>query len=125
MHLIKQYWKPLLWTILILILCLMPKSVEPQPSWLTKIPHFDKLIHFGLYTVLGFLYYISNPRQSLLFFVLVCLYAFILGGSIELIQPCVGRSCELLDLVTDMLGIIIGSAFDYSIVKSRIRNFNF
>ena len=110
----KIHWQPLIWTILILVLCLMPKSAEPPPFWLSLIPHFDKIVHFGLYAVLGFLWYQSNKQKhSPLFFVLVFFYCFTLGGAIELIQPYVGRTKELMDLIADILGGIMGIACFY------------
>ena len=118
----KQYWKPIIWTIIILILCLLPKNVEPQPSWLTKIPHFDKIVHFGLYAILGFLWYLSHQKkQTTTFFLLIVFYAFILGGSIEIIQPFVGRSYELADLVVDILGCVGGICVYWGIMNNRNR----
>jgi len=109
MQFLKQFWKPLLWTIIILILCLMPKSVEPQPSWLTQIPHFDKIVHFGLYTILGFLFYLSKHQYSkVTYLLLVLFYAIIIGGLIEIIQPFVGRSKEFNDLLADIIGSLCG-----------------
>ena len=109
MDFIKKFWKPLAWTVIILILCLMPRSVEPQPSWLIQIPHFDKIVHWSLYAILSFLMYLSKQeKQKIVFFIINILFAFVLGGSIELIQPYVGRSKELMDLIADMVGSICG-----------------
>jgi len=123
MNLLKIYWKPIAWTIIIVILCLTPKSIEPQPSWLTKIPHFDKIVHFGIYTILGFLFYFSNKKdKTISFMVFVILYTLFLGGGIEIIQPLVGRSNELMDLISDLLGSSFGCAIFFT-TKNKITSF--
>jgi VanZ family protein len=87
----------------------MPKSVEPQASWLNKIPQFDKMVHFRLYAILSFLWYYSNSKKRRYeFFLFVVVYALFLGTAIELIQPSVGRSKEFLDLLADWVGCFAG-----------------
>lgn len=106
---IRKYWMPLVWTAIILILCLMPKSAEPEASWLTKIPHFDKIIHWGLYAGLAFFFFISNFKNNgIKFGIFVISYAILLGGVIEIIQPFVGRSNEWADLFADIFGCMCG-----------------
>jgi VanZ family protein len=101
----------------------MPRSVEPQPSWLTQIPHFDKFVHWSLYAVLSFLFYISKQeKQTIVFFIINILFAFVLGGSIELIQPYVGRSKELMDLIADMIGCFCGIPIYYIYQQSPPKN---
>ena len=117
---VKSHWQPILWTIIILVLCLMPKSAEPPPFWITLIPYFDKVVHLGLYTVLAFLWYHSYKlKHSKLFFVLILIYCFILGGAIELIQPYVGRTKEMMDLVADLLGSVLGIGCFYLILNLK------
>ncbi len=52
------------------------------------------------------------------FFTIVC--GLILGVIIEIIQSKVGRQFELLDIVSDGLGLVVGCAIGYQILKSYL-----
>lgn len=67
----------------------------------------DKLNHFLAFLVLAGLAHTGWPKaKPLLLFVLLTLF----GALIEVAQYAmnVGRSAELLDLVADMVGILVG-----------------
>ncbi len=102
-------WKPILTSVLILVACLMPKSMEPQPTWFNTIPYFDKIVHLALYAILGISFFWNKqPYERLKMTLFVLLYASLLGLSIEFIQPLVNRSCEMTDFVADLLGTVLG-----------------
>ena len=105
---ISQFYKTFIWTSVILILCLLPRSTEPTEFWLFKLPHFDKMVHIGLYSILGFIMMFDiNGKIKHAFFICVG-YSIFLGGIIELIQPLVGRTNELTDLCADFTGCLLG-----------------
>ena len=119
----KQFWKTILFSIIILILCLLPSSGTSHSR--LNIPHFDKILHFGFYFMLSviFVYEIrlnhvnrkkSNKSSSKFRkIVIVFLYCVVLGLLIEILQHYLiaSRSDDLLDLVADTLGAIFGIVF--------------
>ena len=83
-------------------------------SWLTLTPQdlpkvdtlpVDKLAHVAAFAALILPSAILRPRFLWWIFPLAAL----LGFSIELIQPYVGRSQEWMDVVADCLGLIVGT----------------
>lgn len=99
------------WLWLLMIVYLMIRPSDGLPS--INIPHFDKLVHFVLFSTLGFLYwaqqiprkaeikrYIKNPGFYLLFL-------FTVG--IEFVQLFIEyRSFELLDILTNGIALVFG-----------------
>jgi len=84
-------------------------------SWLTLTPQdlpkvdtlpVDKLAHVAAFTALILPSAILRPR----FLWWTFPFAALLGFSIELIQPYVGRSREWMDVVADCVGLIVGTA---------------
>ena len=83
-------------------------------SWLTLTPQnlpkvdtlpVDKLAHVAAFTALILPSAILRPRFLWWTFPLAAL----LGFSIELIQPYVGRSQEWMDVVADCVGLFVGT----------------
>ena len=83
-------------------------------SWLTLTPQdlpkidtlpVDKLAHVTAFAALILTSAILRPRFLWWIFPLAAL----LGFSIELIQPYVGRSQEWMDVVADCVGLIVGT----------------
>ena len=83
-------------------------------SWLTLTPQdlpkvdtlpVDKLAHVAAFTALILPSAILRPRFLRWTFPLAAL----LGFSIELIQPYVGRSREWMDVVADCIGLVVGT----------------
>ncbi len=101
---------------LILLLSLIP-GVGKTP----KVPFFDKAAHVVAYAVLGFLVFCAFPRRNtssvliLLFSIGICA---MYGGAIELLQNAVGRSSELLDLVSDLAGSALGASIGWLVTRS-------
>ena len=95
-------------------------------SWLTLTPQdlpkfyalpIDKLAHVAAFTALILPSAILRPQFLWWTFPIAAL----LGFSIELIQPCVGRSQEWMDLVADCIGLIVGTALGLMIRRSLKR----
>lgn len=96
-------------------------------SWLTLTPQdlpdlgpslpVDKLAHVAAFTALILPSAILRPQFLWWTFPIAAL----LGFSIELIQPCVGRSQEWMDLVADCIGLIVGTALGLMIRRSLKR----
>ena len=79
-------------------------TLLPQDS-LTDAPGTDKLHHVVAFTALSFPVALIRPKYIWAIFALSLLY----GASIEIIQPLVNRSGELLDFWSDAIGVALGA----------------
>ena len=102
----------MLWTLLIFIGCLTPGKDLPHVA----VPLIDKWTHLVLFGGFTFLWFCARPvrttsRMLSLFFI-----AAALGIFIEILQGTItslGRSMELLDVVADGLGGLLGIGLFY------------
>jgi len=104
-------------------------SSDPSLGWLAGLfPGADKVIHFGLYAVLGALLCRAvllggRPARRSTAIALAAGLGALYGASDELHQLFVtGRSAELLDLLADGLGSLSGSvawAFFEGLLRAR------
>jgi len=111
----------IVWTIIIFVLCTLPPSEIPK----TKILHFDKVAHFGIFFIQSVLLsLLLNYRTRKSYFQIIIfstLLAFVYGGLIEILQTkFFNRSGDIYDLVADVLGGLFG-AIIYPIVLRIIR----
>lgn len=116
MPLTKKYLPAVIWSVVISVLCLLPKSDLPSDGWFIDIPHFDKWVHVGLFAVFfATLFYADSKRWFI--HILICLA---LGGLVEIIQEAMqmGRSAEWLDFFADAIGATF-AAFFALIVRRR------
>jgi VanZ family protein len=106
---ITLFVKPIIWLCIIFALCLMPVEDLPGKS-LGRIPHFDKLVHFGMYFILAVL--IFRPLKSLKLRVwpVTLLISLLIGGMIEILQFAITnyRSASWGDFSSDFAGAVVG-----------------
>jgi VanZ family protein len=109
---IKLFWRNILWAIVIFILCSIPGDDLPKTSAI-NIPHFDKIVHFTLFFIMGiFLFAELNFQTRLKHLkiagIILSLIAFY-GGLIEYLQQnyFTNRSGDYWDLMADIFGGII------------------
>lgn len=106
----------IVWSVIIIVLCSIPGQEFPDASFI-DIPHFDKIVHFGLYFILSIVT-IKGIQQQNRFKLLkshpylsIVIYAVFLGVSLELIQyyfiPF--RSGDLLDMLANFTGLLLGA----------------
>ncbi|MDC7246638.1 MAG: VanZ family protein [Sphaerochaetaceae bacterium] len=116
---------------LIIFLSLLPPSQEP--SSFLDFPFGDKIAHMAAYTAVAFAFSLAflrgskTSRLSILIKDNICsiiaTFVFIVtvGGVIEIIQPLLGRSREMLDLIFDAIGtsfgILCGILVIYGVTK--------
>ena len=81
------------------------------------VPGTDKSHHLVAFAALALPLSFSRPRLALG----VILAAAAYGGAIEIIQPLVGRSREVLDFVSDAAGAVIGGAAGVALWRLRRR----
>lgn len=109
---VLYFWKPLLWAFVITTLSLLPdKNFDRVP--LIPIPHFDKFVHFAMYTGLSLLLYESlkkNIAKNKIAAIYSILFSIIYGIIMEVLQfeMQLGRHFELLDFIANSLGAIAG-----------------
>lgn len=108
-HIFLLFWKPILWLVVITTLCLMPPQDLPVQEFYA-IPHFDKVVHFGMYFVLALLLIHPLQRRALKVALGVFLISFLVGGAIEILQfaMAIQRSASWGDFIADMAGAAAG-----------------
>jgi len=95
-------------SVIVLIVTLIPMSKALQQ----KTVGWDKLIHFSVFGVLGFVTQMAISLWSLL-------YTGILAVLTEVLQKFIpGRFPDVLDFSTNMIGIIIGTSL-WELVRRR------
>jgi VanZ family protein len=98
------------WTIVILVLCLLPRAWLPAEGNVTsapKIPHMDKAIHAVLFAGFGFLWgRAGGSRRS----GLILAVGLLLAVGTELAQglPSVARDPDVFDALADAVGLVAG-----------------
>ena len=126
--LLKKYYKSFLSLILIFILCFLPGNTANKVTFF-DIPHFDKLVHFGMYFIFSGILFFDLKKNSHLqkkqIISIIILLTIITGGSVELIQNYFipGRSGDWFDLfadITGMLGFFTGKYFLYLLRKNNL-----
>ena len=111
LNLVKKHWMLLTvsLTLLITFLSFKPSGIT------TPAVGFDKIYHCLAYATLILPVAISRPHQRHWFALGFVLYS----GSIELIQPMVGRQGEWLDFLMNAIGLGIGVWLGKSILLNK------
>ena len=108
------------WTIVLIVATLLPKEVVSQSSFL-NIPHFDKISHLCSYALLVFLWSSSlREKTEKIRAARIAFYGSIfLGVLLEILQwqLNVGRHFEILDIIANIIGSIIGLIVFYKLFK--------
>ncbi len=100
------------WTIVILALCLLPSDWLPVAETRLSSSQFlvprDKIIHFGMFTILSSLW--MRVRPSMGWMTLVVVGGLALAILTELGQglPMVGRDPDRYDALADSVGTFVG-----------------
>ncbi|MDR2466694.1 MAG: VanZ family protein [Prevotellaceae bacterium] len=125
MNVLKYHWRAILWVGLIAVACLTPNDSMPSSSFLSRIPHFDKVVHFMLYSVFTLFLMSGFSRQYRKTvpkaYVYSFLIAFSLGVTIEFIQEYVQRGYDVVDMAANTAGIIVALSL-FNTVKWILRN---
>lgn len=104
---------------MLLVATHIPGSGETPPG----LTIADKFMHFGAFTVLaamvGWTYFRIKNHLTLRHLVILGLTMAAYGAVDEWTQLLVGRSCELLDWVGDVAGIVVGLSLAKWLVTKR------
>lgn len=106
----KDYRPVLLWALFIFCLHIIPSEKLPSPpDWGFSV---DKLIHFFLFAVLGFLLVRSfklaksHRSRQILFAVIISVSFGFLMETVQILVP--GRTYHVVDLIADGTGAVFG-----------------
>ena len=111
---LKIFTPPLLWALLIAILCGMPGKDIPSISWL-ELLSFDKWVHAGIFFIQA-VSLIKALRKQPSFELLrhhnikiALLFCLFYGGVLEILQGAVfvDRSADLNDFIANSTGAIV------------------
>lgn len=111
----KNLMPSILWTVVILVLTLLPGNYIPRVGSFWNLFSPDKLIHIFLFSVLVVLlfsgFYKQYPGRGKRYItVKVLAFSIILAIISELLQALLplGRSGNIYDIIADFAGIILG-----------------
>jgi len=120
----KLFWRNIIWALIIFILCSMPGKELPHSS-MFQIPYFDKMVHFGLFFIMGIFLCSEMNFQTKWKSMTIAIVALgiigVYGGGIEILQHYYfdGRSGDPLDLFADMGGGVISIVLYPSLKKQK------
>jgi len=112
----KPFWRNIIWAAIIFILCAVPGDELPKTNAI-QIPHFDKIVHYGMFFIMGIFlmaeFRIQTKLKRVTILIISILLIGIYGGAIEFLQQnyFVNRSGDYMDLLADILGSITGIFF--------------
>lgn len=119
-----------IWTIIILILCLMPSSDIPN-TFLSRIPYFDKFVHCGIFAGFVFLWAIGfrrmGQKHQIVYLARLILIAVVLGVAIEFAQKeliSLHRDFDWWDWLADSIGAFLGAAIFKEVFPSKTEKNN-
>lgn len=117
---IKYFWKPLLWLAIICYALFIPADDLPLEPFF-RIPHFDKIVHFGLFFVLCLLLLRPFKLLKLNYYLLAPLISIVLSAMLETSQHVlsVSRNSDIKDFIANSLGAISSVMFYYLFVSNR------
>lgn len=112
------------WLLIILLLTLTPGNALPETNLWAELLNIDKVVHFIIFGILAMLMIIGFTKQytfaALRKYAVTAALAVSIGYGIliELIQiPIPGRGLELMDMVANTIGCLLGYAVFYMIYK--------
>jgi VanZ family protein len=104
----SRQWGLVRWVavVLWLVVIVLMTHTPPDSPLMRRLPHYaygDKLVHTGLYGLLGWLLWYRRQARGWEF-----LLGLLLAAGDELTQPWVGRLAELGDWLADAFGLTAG-----------------
>jgi VanZ family protein len=115
-HKKRTAWIAAIWTLLILIACLIPGREVPD----VDIPLADKWVHFIIFAGFSFLWLCTFREPGARAGLIMGAVSVLLGYAVELLQGSgitQGRSYDLYDLLADSIGGMLGLILFFSLLK--------
>jgi glycopeptide antibiotics resistance protein len=116
---IKYFWKPLLWLAIICYALFIPADDLPLEPFF-RIPHFDKIVHFGLFFVFCILLLRPFKRLQLNYYLLAPLISIVLSAILETSQHVlsVSRNSDIKDFIANSLGALTSVMIYYLLISN-------
>lgn len=114
----RKTWIPVGWLLVSHLAMLWPKDKMPDEK-IEWFPHFDKLVHFGIYGGIVFSLFAwlilngkINPQKKWGWGIALAALATLDGLLVEILQrtPFINRDYDLADVLFDSIGAILGLA---------------
>jgi glycopeptide antibiotics resistance protein len=114
------FWKPILWLAIICYALFIPADDLPLEPFF-RIPHFDKMVHFGLFFVFCILLLRPFKKLQLKYYILAPLISILLSAVLEISQHVISnsRSSDIKDFIANSMGAIAAIIFYYLVVSNR------
>lgn len=117
------------WSIFVIVMLLLPNGyLASESERFIKIPHFDKIVHCGLFGVYCFFAYMfvkarvnwGEKKLNLFCLTITTLYG-LLGEVLQLLtHGYLGRTFTWIDLIADFVGAVLGLII-IALVKKKMK----
>lgn len=118
---LKLFVKPIIWLTIIFYGLFIPSSSLPKKPFMA-IPHFDKMVHFGLFFVFCLLLFVPFKKLKTNYMLTAPLIAIILSAILEITQHIISptRSSNFFDFMANTTGILASViVFHYLISEKK------
>ena len=117
---ITLFIKPFVWLALICYGLFLPAEDLPVKP-LLEIPHFDKLVHFGLFFVFSLLLFRPFKKLETKYLFWAPLTAILLSGFLESIQRTISstRSSNIYDFIANVSGILVSILVFHFLISGK------
>jgi VanZ family protein len=116
----KLFLKPIIWLVLICYGLFIPADKLPAKPFL-NIPHFDKIVHFGLFFIFCLLLFrpFKIKKRNPLFFAPAV--SLILAAMLEITQQIISntRNSNLYDFMANAAGIAFSIVFFHFFISGK------
>jgi VanZ family protein len=124
---LKTFWKPVVWALIIIILSVIPTNEISSHMW-TIVPYEDKIMHFIFYGIFSFLLiraliiYYKKSRPVWLLALATFVIIFLFGMTLELVQAKFTsyRQGDIIDMIANLTGCIFAILIVFIIPYFRI-----
>ena len=112
MKILKRYYLTSLWFFIMCYLLFSPSNGLPKGG-VINIPHFDKIVHIGMFSILSVIVFYEAFKNSVptrRVIIVFTLTAILFAGLSEIIQHnyIEGRNGSWFDLLADLTGLFLG-----------------
>ena len=117
---VRLFIKPLIWLLIICYGLFIPASNLPKKSFMA-IPHFDKLVHFGLFFVFCLLLFRPIKKLGKNHLFIAPFISIVLAAILESAQHIItsSRSSNLYDFFANTSGILVSVLFFHFWVSDK------
>lgn len=119
---LKTYRLSLLFVLLVVYLSFF----RPPSTGLSRIPHFDKVVHFGMYFIMSmllwweFLKSHKSPKPYWHAWLGAAVCPVLFSGAVELLQNCTSyRGGDWLDFAANSTGVVAACLISYFWLRRR------